>query len=259
MPIQLLRGGDDRVAPLVCVHPVSGSVDAYRPLAGALAWAGPILGALPGEPAGDTAYRLDELARAYRSELDLARPALLVGWSLGGVIAAELAHQIVAAGGTVAFLGIIDARAPVPEMRARPTDRDTLARFFVRQWALEREHEPPPPPAASDAATLLATLRAAGLADELADEADLEHRLVRYLALTRAFFLHHVQQPIPVPVQLFDAQEAHPSHPKPHTLGWEDHAPRVDKHPVPGTHFTALRPRHVPALARAIDRCLASL
>jgi thioesterase domain-containing protein len=162
-------------------------------------------------------------------------------------------------GGQTALLGILDARAHVPEMRKRPTDTGTLARSFVYQRALEHEQAPPPPPVSHDAATVLATLRAAGLADDLADEAELARRLALYSALTRAFFLHHEQRAIPVPVHLFGAQDAHPSHPKPPTLGWEDHAPRVERHPVPGTHFTLLRPRFVPALAGAVAAYLPQL
>jgi thioesterase domain-containing protein len=261
MAISVLRAGDPNVPPVVCIHPVSGRCDAYRPLAAALVWPGPVLGIDAPAPTGDDdpSYRLNQLAVRYTEQLDVRAPAILLGWSLGGSIAAEMTRIVAERGGKTAWLGILDARAHVPEMRQRPTDVATLARSFVYQRALEHELVPPPPPASPDAATMLATLRGASLADDLADEAELARRLAVYSALTRAFFLHHEARAIPVPVHLFDAQDAHPSHPKPPTLGWEAHAKRVERHAVPGTHFTLLRPRFVPELARVITGCLPQL
>jgi thioesterase domain-containing protein len=53
-----------------------------------------------------------------------------------------------------------------------------------------------------------------------------------------------------------EAADAHPSHPKPPTLGWNDLAPRVERHEVAGTHHTLLVPRRIEALARTISGCL---
>jgi thioesterase domain-containing protein len=261
MAICELRAGSPGLPAIVCVHPVAGRCDAYRPLAAALAWPGRVLGIDAPAPAGDhdPGYRLSELARRYVDELDPRAPAILLGWSVGGTIAAEMTRVLAARGVHVALLGVLDARAHTPEMRQRPTDTATLARSFVYQRALEHEQAPPVPPASGEVATVLATLRAAGLAADLEDDRELERRLAVYMALTRAFLLHHEQHTIPATVHVFDAQDAHPSHPKPPTLGWENHAPRVERHAVPGTHFTLLRPRHVPELARVIATCLPQL
>src|SRR5262245_20015860 len=121
----LLRNGDERVGPLVCVHPVNGRVDAYRPLAAALTWPGPVVGlAAPYEDS----YSLAELAKRYVAAIDLRASVSLFGTSIGGVIAAEMARLVVVGGGTVAFLGILDSRAPQPEMRQWPSDRESLTR-----------------------------------------------------------------------------------------------------------------------------------
>jgi acetoacetyl-CoA synthetase len=257
MPLATLRAGDDRVAPIVCVHPVSGRADAYHLLAGALDWRGPVLGISAPEPAGDAepGFRLAELANRYADELDLRMPQLLLGWSIGGVIAAELSRVIVARGGVVSFLGVLDSRAPQPEMRARPADRDTLARIFVHQQALTREAVPVPPPASTTPGDLLTALRTLGAADEFGDEAEVERRLQIYMGLVRALF-HHVQRPVPVKLHLFESADAHPTHPKPATLGWDDLAPSIERHEVAGTHFTLLAPRRIEALARTISGCL---
>ena len=256
MPSVLLQPGDDRIAPVVCVHPVSGRAEAYRTLARELARPGPVLGLEPpGRDAPPEAYTFAELARGYAGELDPQRPALLLGWSIGGVLAAELGRAIAARGGRVGFVGLLDSRAPQPEMRRRPTDRDSLARFYLHQWALTHEREPQPAPASTAPDQLLATLRAIGAGDEPADEAELERRLAVFMALVRGFF-HHEQAPVPVPLHLFESADAHPSHPKPPTLGWDHLTPRLERRVIAGTHFTLLADHRVPALADAIGRCL---
>jgi len=57
-------------------------------------------------------------------------------------------------------------------------------------------------------------------------------------------------------LHLFESADAHPSHPKPPTLGWDDLAPSIERHEVAGTHFTLLAPRRIESLARTISRCL---
>lgn len=256
MPIVQLRAGDSRVAPVVCVHPITGAIDAYRPLAAALDWQGPVLAIAAPADADEASYHLDRLARSYCDELAPSSPAILLGWALGGVIAGELAARWSARGGTVAFLGMIDSRAHVPEMRQRPTDRDTLVRFFCHSRALAAEATPPRPPASSEPGAVLAALREAGLAGGIADEVELERQLAVFMALGRAFFLHYEQSSIPTTVHLFESSDAHPSHPKPPTLGWEQVATQVERTFVPGTHFTLLAPRHAPELARAVSQRL---
>jgi thioesterase domain-containing protein len=258
MPLAILRAGDARVAPVVCVHPVSGRAADYQLLADALDWPGPVLGISAPEPGSDArepGYRLAELASQYCDQLDLRVPQLLLGWSVGGVIAADLSRIIVARGGAVTFLGALDSRAPQPEMRARPTDRDTLARFFLHQLALTRELAPVAPPASTRPGDLMATLGALGVAGEFGDETEVERRLQIFMGLIRAFF-HHVQRPVPVELHLFESADAHPSHPKPPTLGWDELAPSIERHEVGGTHFSLLAPHRTAALARTISRCL---
>jgi thioesterase domain-containing protein len=256
MPVAVLRAGDPLSCPVVCVHPVSGLAEVYRPLADALDWPGPVLGISAPDPAGDHGYRLTDLASRYCDELDLRLPQLLLGWSIGGVIAAEMSRTIVARGGTVSFLGILDSRAPQPEMRQRPTDRDSLARAFLHQVALTREHAPlASPPASTRPGDLLSALRSLGAGDEFGDAAEVERRLSLFMALIRALF-HHVPHPVPVKLHLFESADAHPSHPRPATLGWDDLAPSIERREVAGTHLTMLAPHRIEALATTIGGCL---
>ncbi len=97
-------GGADETGPnLVLFHPVGGSVTSYRELA--RTWPGPVLAFQsrrlvdgseePGAP------DLETMAAAYREELlELVPegPYVLGGWSMGGVLAYEVARQLSAEG-----------------------------------------------------------------------------------------------------------------------------------------------------------------
>src|SRR5439155_25712890 len=145
-----------------------------------------------------------ELGKRHCEELDLQRPSVLLGWSMGGVLAAEMSRVILARGGEVSYLGLLDSRAPHPEMRLRPIDHETLARAFVWHASMTREREPVPP-ASTALRDLLASLRALG-ADDFADEAEVEQRMKVFIGLIRMFF-HHEQQPVPVKIHLFEATD----------------------------------------------------
>ena len=109
-----LRAGTG--TPLFCVHPSGGEVLAYRTLAELLPDSRPVLGVQ-----SRALSRLDEhddlhtMADEYAAALVAAQPNgpfLLVGWSMGGVLAHAVAQRLVAAGRAVGFVGLIDAVLP---------------------------------------------------------------------------------------------------------------------------------------------------
>ncbi|WP_137723938.1 non-ribosomal peptide synthetase [Prescottella subtropica] len=118
--------------PLFCVHPVGGLAWCYRDLAPHLG-VRPLYGlqatALPAIP--DT---LTDLARHYVDHVVSVQPAgpyHLLGWSLGGTIAHEMAVQLRLRGHEVASLTLLDSLPPdvvpsdrpVPESPVPPDDR----------------------------------------------------------------------------------------------------------------------------------------
>jgi amino acid adenylation domain-containing protein len=100
-------------APLFCVHPAGGDVLCYRDLALTL---GPDYPMYAFEAAiGDDGKIRDrsviEMATAYVSELQQLKrhgPYRLAGWSLGGLVAAEMAEILRTKGEKVSFLGVFD-------------------------------------------------------------------------------------------------------------------------------------------------------
>ncbi|WP_159058711.1 amino acid adenylation domain-containing protein [Streptomyces caeruleatus] len=104
--------------PLFCVHPSGGLAWPYAGLLGGLDPDRPLYGlqarglARPGEALPSS---VEEMAADYLDRIRSVQPAgpyHLLGWSLGGLIAHELAVQAQAQGEEVALLALLDARTP---------------------------------------------------------------------------------------------------------------------------------------------------
>ncbi|WP_276324146.1 non-ribosomal peptide synthetase [Paraburkholderia flava] len=118
-------------APMVfAIHPASGLVADYRPLAAALDGVASVYGVQapfytedwwPGD--------LSQLAADYAARIRTVQPSgpyRLIGWSVGGVIATEVARVLARDGGEVPFVGLIDAHVLSPDdaNHAHATDDD---------------------------------------------------------------------------------------------------------------------------------------
>ncbi|WP_084520436.1 non-ribosomal peptide synthetase [Nocardia mexicana] len=101
-------------APLFCVHSVSGVSWSYAGLVTHLEPERPVYGLqMPHLTDGTGPSTVPELAARYIEELRRVQPEgpyHLLGWSLGGLIAYEMAVQLTAAGETVALLALLDSR-----------------------------------------------------------------------------------------------------------------------------------------------------
>ncbi len=112
VPLRPAAGGGR--ARLFLIHPVGGHVLCYRELARHLDPAVDLHGlrARGTEPGESPAASVPEMAAAYAREIARAAPAgplWLGGWSMGGVIAWEIAGQLAAAGREIARLLLIDS------------------------------------------------------------------------------------------------------------------------------------------------------
>jgi amino acid adenylation domain-containing protein len=124
--IEIQSGGSG--APLFCAHPVGGSVFCYLDLARRLSeqdHSGPVYGfQAPGlEPGEEALVEIEQLAARYCEILrDVypAGPCRLSGWSMGALVAWEMARQLRARGREVALLALIDPT--IPGDRLLPAD-----------------------------------------------------------------------------------------------------------------------------------------
>ncbi|MFJ4145436.1 amino acid adenylation domain-containing protein [Pseudomonas sp. NPDC089734] len=126
-------------APLFCLPPGGGGTYSYYPLAGRLSEERPVYGLV------NKAYVVpgwfdrswDEMVAYYVEQIRLTQPAgpyNLLGWSLGGALAIDVAHLLERDGDTVNFLALVDSMLPAsagltwieedPEVRARNQDQN---------------------------------------------------------------------------------------------------------------------------------------
>jgi thioesterase domain-containing protein len=209
------------------------------------------------------------LVRMIR-EVQPSGPYWLAGWSFGGVLAYEVAAQLVGRGETVEFVGLFDCYYPVGSTAAAPP----AAQSPEARW----EH-----------ALILHALRTAGttadgegaeIDEEIAAARDedletfvLECReeglLPRHVTVAQARAVRdrlrnhqralgeYAPQPLPVLLHQFPAADDRFADP---TRGWGAVHPegRLRVTPVPGTHLSMMRAPNTTtfgeALSRALDR-----
>ncbi|MEO1352349.1 MAG: SDR family NAD(P)-dependent oxidoreductase, partial [Cyanobacteria bacterium J06635_15] len=124
--------------PLFCIHGAGGNILMYRELVAYVGKDQPLYGLQAvGLDGGAPITRLQEMAEIYIShlrELQPEGPYLLLGLSVGGMIAVEMAHQLRQQGQEVAFLGMIDSLGP-----GYPKLMPVVPRFFsLLPFALSR-------------------------------------------------------------------------------------------------------------------------
>ncbi|GIE99514.1 non-ribosomal peptide synthetase [Paractinoplanes rishiriensis] len=138
-PLVALRGPGEGAAPaLVLVHPIGGNVLCYAGLARALPPGYPVHGlvaaGLDGEAA--PAMSIPDMAESYLAALRDAgldpRRIVLAGWSMGGVVAFEMARRLARDGVRPPVL-LIDTYPPDPEPGAEPDDAELVA-AFAADW-----------------------------------------------------------------------------------------------------------------------------
>ncbi|WPB82528.1 amino acid adenylation domain-containing protein [Archangium violaceum] len=123
--------------PFFCVHPVGGDVLCYAELARALGSEHPFHGLQVPDPKNGEAppTRIEQMAAAYIEAIRAIQPEgpyHLGGWSMGGVVAFEMARQLRDAGQEVAALALLDVSEPPRQDLHRDVDDATLLSWFAR-------------------------------------------------------------------------------------------------------------------------------
>ncbi|HVS00541.1 MAG TPA: amino acid adenylation domain-containing protein [Thermoanaerobaculia bacterium] len=238
--------------PFFCVHAVGGEVLSYVSLARQLEVDRPVYGL---QAQGDAT--VEEMAARYVQairEVQPEGPYSLGGWSMGGVVAFEMACQLERHGETVEPVVLIDSLAPGrPEERA-VQDGELVALFANDVARLFGLGLPSLPAAAEDALLLLsAEAERAGLLPAGSGSGEVQRRFKVFQANFRALESYS-GAPCAAPVILFKAAETV----RPEAdLGWSrlSQGP-VEVHALPGDHYTLLQQPHVQALAARLRKRL---
>ncbi|HYP02761.1 MAG TPA: thioesterase domain-containing protein [Pyrinomonadaceae bacterium] len=253
--------------PFFCVHPGGGNVLCYKELANHLGLERPFYGlqarGLDENQVPHT--RIEEMAAYYIGAIRTVQPDgpyLLGGWSMGGVIAYEMAQQLEAQGQQVSLLALMDAKPMQPVEDDAPFDEITLLTNFARDLGLSVD-------SLKLSADELAGLNSEELLSYVLQRAIVEGIVPQDVQLAQARRLFEVfkinvqamqsyrPQPSAFALTLLSAAEREDSEAPDETMGWGAlTSGEVEIHRVPGSHFTIVREPHVRSLAEQLADCI---
>ncbi|MET0497203.1 MAG: amino acid adenylation domain-containing protein [Steroidobacteraceae bacterium] len=124
-----------RPSVLFCIHQVAGAVFSYFPLAQSLRGSQTVYGLMCRSliQAEHRDVSIQQMAHDYACMIDERQPGgpcLLFGHSLGGLLAAWVAHFLQGRGRTVAFLGLVDPFVPLTEVSDNEDTRADLLGYL---------------------------------------------------------------------------------------------------------------------------------
>jgi len=259
-PIELLVAlqPEGSGTPWFMVHPPGGIVVCYQALSQRLGRERPFYGirsrGLHGEP--ELPGRLEEMALEYVAairELQPRGPYLLGGWSSGGLVALEMAQQLMAQGESIRMLAMLDT---IPETADDPNWTDQPGREYGLDLSLEELSRLGPDeqlPYLWQHALKLGLIESSvsmQVAHQVID--DLKRIFHHHMVLTDQY----VVRPYPGRITLIRPSDAPVAVPTSHDRGWGRLAADVEVHFVPGQHHSMVKEPHVQDLARTLEACL---
>ncbi len=252
-----------RKEPLFFVHPSGGSVHWYADLARYIdadrSFYGIQAKGIDGKSELDT--RIEQMAGRYVDVIlgiQPQGPYFLGGWSLGVIIAFELARQLSSIGHEVAFLGVLDQGPYFPVEEDPRDDTEMLMNIFSRNFPLD-----------------LNQLKRLSYDEQLklvlkkAKKAKMVPFYIRFKdfrfymtiqKVMRQAWRNYQPKSYPGKITLFRSEEilVTPSHDP--DLGWGRFAGKgVDVIQIPGDHISMLQEPHVSGLARELSKYLGEL
>ncbi|HEY0640599.1 MAG TPA: amino acid adenylation domain-containing protein [Pseudonocardiaceae bacterium] len=249
-PLVELTRGDG--TPLFCAHPVGGNVLCYAELARLVAPAPCCALQARGIDGGEPPYDdLPTMAARYLADVRDRQPTgpyNIAGWSMGGLVAYELAQQLHAAGEQVGLLALIET--PHPDLiEDAPDEATTLARLLEGRVAIDLDELRNLPPE-QQLHQVLAEAERAGVVPPGMDPSR-PRRLLDVFGANVDAARRYRPNPYPGRVLLLRAQASA-------DLGWGDLGRGFEVVEVPGDHETVLWPPNVRHVAEAISTRLVS-
>ena len=251
--------------PFFCVHAVGGNVFSYVSLARRLGVAQPFYAlqarGLMGEQEPHT--RIETMATDYIHairEVQEKGPYMLGGWSMGGLVAFEMACQLQQQGQQVALVALFDAVTPYdPRFRQENEHEMQVANFAfhlglpptelanVSEQLLSLDEE-------SQLKHLFTLAQKSGIFPRGFDLTQLHHLFKVYRSNNEAA-LAYEPHACSAPLILFRAAETELTDA---TYGWSHLAKgSLEVEVVPGNHYTMLDEPHVSLLAQKLRMHLA--
>ena len=253
--------------PFFCIHPVGGNILCYKALSTHLGVEQPFYGLqargldqnqVPHTQIEDMAAYYIEAIRSVQPD----GPYLLGGWSMGGVIAFEMAQQLEALGQRVSLLALMDAKLMMPVEDATPLNELSLLANFARDLGLpvDRLELSTDELAKLDSEELLSyTLQRAIEAGIVPQDFQLAQvqRLFEVFKINVQAMQSYRPKASSQRVTLLKAEERPAVETTDETMGWgELTSGEIEIHTVSGSHFTIVREPHVRNLAEQLADCI---
>lgn len=253
--------------PFFCVHPSGGNVLCYAALAHHLGPQQTFYGlqswALSGVNFPHTT--IEDMATHYLNEMKTVQshgPYFLGGWSMGGVVAFEIAQQIRMQGEQVGLLALLDSRAPAPAPAISEIAELLLMRIFAQDLGLDLKSirfsrsalESLGPD--EQLSYLFACARASNILppDLVLDQLQ---RLYQLFKINLGAMLSYRPRGKQDRITLLRAEEASAANGYIGATGWESFATEgVEVYVVVGNHFNMVREPFVKSLASQLRACL---
>jgi amino acid adenylation domain-containing protein len=257
--------------PLFCVHPAGGTSFCYTPLAQQLGPDQPVYGLqAPGLEEGQLPFgRLEDMAAAYVEAIRAIEPEgpyLLAGWSVGGLVAYEMAQQLLRQGHEVGLLALLDTTPPSFRPEGEDLSQVDDASLLID---LVRDNLT----ITADEFRQLDPNEQIRLAAELMQQANMlppdrsveqVRRILNVFKASLYSMLNYVPQPYPQRITLFTARM--PMDPDevvdtsnfvdPADIWTELSGKPIEIHNIPANHARMLFEPHVGMLAEQLRRCL---
>jgi thioesterase domain-containing protein len=242
--------------PLFCLHSSSGSALSYLGLAQLLDR--PVYGVeAPGfDGDGEPVRSVPALSAEHIEVLREFRPDgpyLLLGWSLGGIIALDMARRLTESGASVPLVVLVDVS--VPHVAALPPEKEIVRRFLHDILATMGS-----PTSAQDAVLAgqpddvpseVLFEAAAGVLPRELDAELLTERYAVFRALVEASYGFEVTQPYRGPVLHVMAAESRSPY-----LDWSPIVTDLTEHTVRGDHHSIWTAAALPRMATVIRASL---
>lgn len=243
--------------PLFFVHPAGGNVLCYAGLANRLGRERPFYGLQ--SPFSDLAPpldRIENMATRYLESILSAQPVgpyLIGGWSMGGIVAYEIAQQLIRRGERVALLALLDHRVPERGDPDEVLDEITLMRRFF-DGAVDLDNASLEAMSAEQRLDhFLHNAQRLNLISSEVGASQVRAYLKVYLANLQALRRYSTQA-YPGQVTLLKTKpgidDTDP------TLGWGTFAGGVEVFDVPGRHHELVLEPHVEVVAKILKDCL---
>jgi amino acid adenylation domain-containing protein len=256
----------DSKQPFFCVHPMFGVVFPYLELAHQLGSSRSFYGLQPlgldgkQPPLTEIAAMAAYYIRAIQT-LQPQGPYFLGGWSFGGLVAFEMAQQLIQAGQKIALLAILDTPAPQRQPSFFQNFKFLLGTalwstlpFLLDYGAIATQRIPTWKPWIarwqwSEILRRLPQESQLRLLDESAIPA-----LLRIVYANSQAAYRYTPQPYPDRITLFKATESvvPDATESDASLGWRALAGEIQVHQVSGNHLSLLKQPHVQTLAQQL-------